>query len=736
MGGWWSFKESSDARPCLTDARPCLKDEYFVSKADTINQDFTTDKWLDGIPRPNGIEPSLQLSLMEHPRIIPGNASKGVRKKPKKNNRYCIGQGRPLMTLPTDEILKKHVNQIGSLFKPPRQRTKVVSMRPNNPPWNDRHSVSDSKDNSARHDHFRQYFTKPSDPAGSKEGREVTVVDTFLSTAPHSLFDVSVMDTYPEAPSVLPFASQEEELLDMLDTPLMSTLRPEDSMQIESPVENEDEALKPVNEDSPAGQEKDRTRKSEPDAHHDQQSARKSSVHFRHAHTESEAQVQSRMLKELLHSQPDARSESDQFFSLANAGVNQFKKFFQWAKDHYGSLVRCWNVIDANNDMILSKAEFFKNLVESGYKASELKDLWAIFDRDHTDTVAFHHFDPDSALHLSAFKQWACQEFGSIHNLCTAWDHKYSNDNGKLTLTEFTNGCEDHGLTSTHTIRCLFQMCGSSKNISPSTFLQLDNLHFLDSWDCGEHLNAIPDSEGQKLFKKQLLRMHKGNALSAWRKDIDRDGSMRVNYLEFQAACKKVQRQQKFEGKLDIGGVWRAFDSNFSGWLSLKEFDEMSHSDLVRFKTWVISKYGSTTKFIREVGVKESHLSGAADTYSLSWKKFCQHMNKTAKDVFGPKAEGHRESPSEALEGASGTVDMLVREEVDNSKLHNFFDALDIDNSGVLTAANLRFLDHWDTEKENAEELAWSKLANTRQELKTQFVRDSMRSSGSSPNPN
>lgn len=41
-------------------------------------------------------------------------------------------------------------------------------------------------------------------------------------------------------------------------------------------------------------------------------------------------------------------------------------------------------------------------------------------------------------------------------------------------------------------------------------------------------------------------------------------GSNRVNWSEFQAACQKL----RYHG--DIAGAWRAFDTDLSGYLTLK----------------------------------------------------------------------------------------------------------------------------------------------------------------------
>lgn len=670
------------------------------------------DKWLDGIPRPDGMTPSLQLSVVDFPRILPGNVSKGSQKRPKNSSRYGINHinhSRPLMTLPTDEVLKKHINKLGALFKPKRQQTKLKPMNLNEtaPPWNNRHSVADSKDNRDRHERFRQYFSTPTHPAGPQEKGKVTIVDTFLSTAPHTIGDCSVMDTYPEGVN----ASYEHFSQDWFESSLATTIRPEPSANGRNSNERESSGLR-SDIDGPRRQfysiDEDMT-----DEDLLAVTGHKSELAVTGQRSDKKFKHDSQLLRDVLQHTPETQSDTD--INIFNTG-DQFEKFFAWTKQQFGSLARCWSMIDNNRNMFVTQKDFTKQLVALGYDAAELKDLWTVFDRDHTDRITFYHFDPETALDLAHFKHWAHRKFGSIGNLCKIFD---GDNNGKLSLPEFTLGCEDHGLKERSVIRSIFQMWGSSKKLTEQSYLPLDTIHFLDTWECGEHLFAEPDHKGKQLFKQALLRKHKNNALAAWRKDIDRDGSMRVNYREFETAYKKIRRQSDFKGEFDIAAVWRAFDENYAGWLSLREFDENSHHELARFKDWVTAKYGGTSKLVRGIGAKQ-FLANGVEIYAVSSKKFYATMSKSA--VFA-RGYDKKSSLHEAL-GPDGdgninkeAVSNFFQGEEAKKRIESFFESLDIDNSGWLTEANLRFLNHWDIEQETAEFNAWKKLAETRERL-------------------
>ena len=59
---------------------------------------------------------------------------------------------------------------------------------------------------------------------------------------------------------------------------------------------------------------------------------------------------------------------------------------------------------------------------------------------------------------------------------------------------------------------------------------------------------------------------------------------MRLNWMEFQNACRR------FKTNLCVPAMWRALDSNLSGWVSIREFDERAFNLLGGFKVWTQAK--------------------------------------------------------------------------------------------------------------------------------------------------
>lgn len=135
---------------------------------------------------------------------------------------------------------------------------------------------------------------------------------------------------------------------------------------------------------------------------------------------------------------------------------------------------------------------------------------------------------------------------------------------------------------------------------------------------------------------------------------MDKDSSNRVNWDEFQEACKKV----RYTG--DLPGAWRALDQDLSGFITLREIDLHSSDILLRFRKWATDECGS---------VKSAFQVFDADKSSeLSHKEF-----RNACRIYG-------------FEG-------------DPRKL---FKALDSDGRGTLSLDEISFLDEWEIDDEEA----------------------------------
>merc|ERR1712176_135505 len=95
-----------------------------------------------------------------------------------------------------------------------------------------------------------------------------------------------------------------------------------------------------------------------------------------------------------------------------------------------------------------------------------------------------------------------------------------------------------------------------------------DELHFLDVWKPPAYLWGKPNYHAKQAFQNAILKRHADNPLLAWRKVLDTDGSMRVNYDEFALACRQLSQHGCTEAAPSCGltSLYVGFDDDHSGW--------------------------------------------------------------------------------------------------------------------------------------------------------------------------
>lgn len=412
-----------------------------------------------------------------------------------------------------------------------------------------------------------------------------------------------------------------------------------------------------------------------------------------------------RVRASLIRSQAQSTSAHE---SLAAGLPKPVQDFFAWCVKTLGSVVHCWRLMDADGSMSICKPEFFKFLGERKYHAST-QELWRCLDRDHSDMIDFMDFDPISAINISGFKRWAVEQVGSVEKLCKSLD---ANRNGKVTLEEFAEGCGRRGLKNWQSVYCIFRMCGfhGQKALSKGE-LVLSTLNFLDRWQCPEYLLTNADPVALAEWRTALLNCHKGSAITAWRKDLDRDGSMRVNWQEFTKVCKRMM-QMKPERKLNVGGIWRALDRNMSGWISLLEFDKEAYTALSEFKTHAVETSGGCQRLLVQISPKGAH--------EVTLKDFRKALRDSS---LGVPSEMDSESSDEEVAVRMGARRSLVEKARKDAKKEAavnawavqtdaFFQALDYNRSGVITPDEVLFLDRWNPAQDRKEEETWFSLVD------------------------
>merc|ERR1719421_1923923 len=148
-----------------------------------------------------------------------------------------------------------------------------------------------------------------------------------------------------------------------------------------------------------------------------------------------------------------------------------------------------------------------------------------------------------------------------------------------MKLKEFADSCKRFGFIDRP--KTLFHWL----DWDGKKYLTEEDFDCLDSWRPSPWLMATPNEEAVKDIKRLIFQKYK-HFVKAWRVLLDRDSSNRVNYCEFDEACRKVG----FRG--DVPGAWLTLDDDLSGYITLREIDKDSAETLMRFKQWADHEFG------------------------------------------------------------------------------------------------------------------------------------------------
>jgi len=354
-----------------------------------------------------------------------------------------------------------------------------------------------------------------------------------------------------------------------------------------------------------------------------------------------------------LDQHPRGAGGMSKYSILARSGLPQFHA---WSSREFGSMVRLWRCLDVHNNMRIGREQFLRGLRDFGY-SYKLAGLFKVLNRDMTGTLLFYHFAPEAALQIAELLVWARARFGSIllGGLSSAVYQR-----GKITRKQFFELFKKEGFVKDEALQFTFDLVdkdGDGRVVR-------EEVAALDQWEFPEWLTVDPDIQAAEACMRSLLEKSKGNALLAWR-ELDRNGSMRVAWLEFRQACRRLLPPEELE---KLPAVWRALDKDLSGWLSLREFDTHANDMLTRLINWVHEMFGTMTDAFQKLGNPEG---------KISYTEFRQ--------VVRPSGFG-------------------------DDSITYLFNGLDMNRSNYLTIGEVRFLDQWQMLSDHNEEEAWAKF--------------------------
>jgi len=345
--------------------------------------------------------------------------------------------------------------------------------------------------------------------------------------------------------------------------------------------------------------------------------------------------------------------------------------------------------------MSLIKREFLLGLKELRYPGNA-EQLWGNFDRDGTGNISFMEFVPEDALDLARFKAWVLQKFGGFQELFRVFDN---DKNGKLSFDEFEQACHREGLPDRlkDSVETLFALVADPKRKRGMDVITMDDLVFLEKWKPPAYLWEPPDEVGAAKFKDALSRRYNQNPWLAWRKALDKDGSMRVGFSEFSEVCRELAKAGLREAApKSVSAVYVGFDKDRSGWFTLEDWDATAYNHLLAFVTWARQRFRKVSELFRSM----EDISGEG----LSLGAFRRGIKE------GPhKLELDSESIEDLFEG-------LTREPI------QYIDGRM--RAGRIIQAQFTYLDQWNPDKEAEENQAWEQMASKRMSLKRGYSID------------
>jgi Ca2+-binding EF-hand superfamily protein len=331
-------------------------------------------------------------------------------------------------------------------------------------------------------------------------------------------------------------------------------------------------------------------------------------------------------------------------------GAKQVCFFREFLIRKYGNLIRGWvNLLDKDKSGAVSRKEFVQALLEVHFPG-DAGGLWRRLDKDHSGTITLSELAPKSADEVADFKHWAKKTFGSMKEAFICMD---ADRNGVLSMEEFCMAAKKFGFTNNR-LKLIFQCL----DVNGRGTVKADEVRWLDKWDPPQYLYFDADKEAWVKFKDQLIARCRGNPITAWRKFLDRDSSMRVNWMEFYNACRRLKTTYT------IPAMWRSVDENLSGWVSIKEFDDSAFNMLGGFKLWVKGRYRTMSRFMDAVDESKSG--------DLSWKEFQRAITSAIN--------------------------------IDVTRLQMLFEGLDMDGQRRIALDELAFLEDWKIELDMEEE--------------------------------
>lgn len=343
---------------------------------------------------------------------------------------------------------------------------------------------------------------------------------------------------------------------------------------------------------------------------------------------------------------------------MLRKGCQAWLEFLEFARHRYGNTARAWFRMDAQEKLVLTEKEFVRGCDEIGFRGN-IPALWRYVDADRGGHVRLWELDPRAGVILASFRKFLLDRTTDASGGFRLLD---ANNSNRVYKAEFTQRLRELGHTTN--LSQLFDLLDRDGY----GFLVEHNLGFLHRWKPHPYLFCKPNFDAVQPFKDALLARDGPPLAKVWRKVLDREGTMRVKWSSFVTICSQssmLKQNGAPKTEEQMCAVWKAFDADSSGWISLREFDSECFEIYAGFKRWAEEAHGTVINAFREI---DASTNGNGKLAPSELRKVLTH---------GPKAW-------------VGNPDWL-------------FECLDWNETGRLVEQDFFFLDHWDLDGEDWE---------------------------------
>mmetsp|Transcript_133735 Transcript_133735/g.285971 ORF Transcript_133735/g.285971 Transcript_133735/m.285971 type:complete len:821 (-) Transcript_133735:25-2487(-) len=283
-----------------------------------------------------------------------------------------------------------------------------------------------------------------------------------------------------------------------------------------------------------------------------------------------------------------------------------------------GTALKAWILhFDTNNDQRISLSEFYGGMKAMGY-SGDMKALFRKLDGDGSGELSLEEIDNAGDRQWRRFRMF-CVRFGSVGEAMRRLGGKvpevpkskwpslknlknrdsYAEDSKvlKIAKADFEQSIINEGWDGEQSTGFLFD----SLDTSDRGYLIEENLSWLNIEISRQRKKDQAKARALTVFKKkidtvaeaamladfkQFLRKKYGGFLRAWRQVLAVNDSMVLQKPQFLKAFAKLG----FKG--DAKNLWRTFDRDDSGSVSIDELDPQGAELLAHFKRFIDEKWG------------------------------------------------------------------------------------------------------------------------------------------------